>query len=706
MFSGKAVLRLCFVFAFVVCALPSKSPGAEAPANDLVENARVIPAAVATTTNLTNFGATVSAGEPDTNGAFASLWFRHAPMSLSSTGRVTLAGGSSFTRSLRVYELTDTGLVRRAMNASSVMLTNRPGKTNYIAIYALVPGSNSYTLSYSFPTLQLARPTHAANFSTGAPIEIEAVNPELDADIESLTVRARNAELGWVNALTGNGFPFVGQWSTTAAGYIDIFVEARTVSGDLRRSATNQVTALAANDRFANAVELAPGGGEYLFRPFLLTREAGEPTVSMAPSMWFRWVPERSGVARMAAGPTQQLVLYRGESLGSLTQVANSPAVPGVDGFQAEVTGGQTYYLAAYAADAVARRLTYSVAPIRFTSPTVRTGLKAPVAIDLAVSGVPGDVEAVDYFRNGTLIGTATTAPFALRWENVFTGPMVITAVGRAAQGATYASEAIGLQASAVNDNFADATVLPPEFLRADLHASGYMAAHGEFETGAGLWWRWTPASAGLCNIVPVEQGVGILVLSEGARVAEAYNRRVTFATQAGKTYSILITHSVAPENGFHVSIHHSPLTLAAGTGAQGQPVELRPVITGPVGRIARVDYYVGQALVASGSGPGFAGIWVPAQIGTFDVAARVVLADGVEVDAGFAPFAIGPSNDRFANALELRGDVTFHEISIDPSLATTEPGDPANSTKTVWWKWTPVFSGRTRVQLETTASK
>ena len=93
MFSGKAILRLCFVVAFVVCGLPSKSPGAEAPANDLVENARVLPPTVASVTNLTNFGSTVSMGDPETNSVFGNIWFRHAPMSISSTGRVSLAGG-------------------------------------------------------------------------------------------------------------------------------------------------------------------------------------------------------------------------------------------------------------------------------------------------------------------------------------------------------------------------------------------------------------------------------------------------------------------------------------------------------------------------------------------------------------------------------------------------------------------------------------
>ena len=51
-----------------------------------------------------------------------------------------------------------------------------------------------------------------------------------------------------------------------------------------------------------------------------------------------------------------------------------------------------------------------------------------------------------------------------------------------------------------------------------------------------------------------------------------------------------------------------------------------------------------------------------------------------------------GPSNDNFANALELPGD-TGIQTGTGTLFATTEPGEP-NMIKTVWFKWTAPSSG------------
>lgn len=68
-----------------------------------------------------------------------------------------------------------------------------------------------------------------------------------------------------------------------------------------------------------------------------------------------------------------------------------------------------------------------------FAKPTITvaaigsTQVKSPATFQLATTASPNTVK-VDFYSNGTLIGTATAAPFSFTWSNVLRGKYVITA--------------------------------------------------------------------------------------------------------------------------------------------------------------------------------------------------------------------------------------------------------------------------------------
>lgn len=75
-----------------------------------------------------------------------------------------------------------------------------------------------------------------------------------------------------------------------------------------------------------------------------------------------------------------------------------------------------------------------------------------------------------------------------------------------------------------------------------------------------------------------------------------------------------------------------------------------------------------------------------------------ILLALALVACAAIPASASAVSNDDFADALVLPEFPTAHEV--DPSLATSEPGEPeaAGSGNSVWYRWTPGKSGLARV--------
>ena len=91
---------------------------------------------------------------------------------------------------------------------------------------------------------------------------------------------------------------------------------------------------------------------------------------------------------------------------------------------------GDSYYAAAPTVD---RSFSITLAPavVAITSPADHAGFVAPANIPLTASAVASQgytVTRVNFFRDGVLIGTATTAPYTVTWSNVPVGTYSLVA--------------------------------------------------------------------------------------------------------------------------------------------------------------------------------------------------------------------------------------------------------------------------------------
>ncbi|HEX6432526.1 MAG TPA: glycosyl hydrolase family 18 protein [Niastella sp.] len=91
---------------------------------------------------------------------------------------------------------------------------------------------------------------------------------------------------------------------------------------------------------------------------------------------------------------------------------------------------------------------TGNVAPtVSITSPANNSSFNAPASITLTAtaSDADGTISKVEFFNGSTSIGTATTAPYTVTWNNVSASSYTVTAVATDNAGATTTSSAVAL---------------------------------------------------------------------------------------------------------------------------------------------------------------------------------------------------------------------------------------------------------------------
>ena len=112
--------------------------------------------------------------------------------------------------------------------------------------------------------------------------------------------------------------------------------------------------------------------------------------------------------------------------------------------------------------------LTANEAPgVALTAPTTGVVYSAPATVSLAAtaSDPDGDVSRVEFYSNGVLIGSDTSAPYEFVWNNVSAGSYAISA------------RAVDNQSATTNSNVANITVNQPTIHVGDLDGSGTVVA-------------------------------------------------------------------------------------------------------------------------------------------------------------------------------------------------------------------------------------
>lgn len=193
----------------------------------------------------------------------------------------------------------------------------------------------------------------------------------------------------------------------------------------------------------------------------------------------------------------------------------------------------------------------------------------------------------------------------------------------------------------------------------------------------------------------------------------DTYSTRVTFLAEAGTEYAFSLSAGTFGA-GYEVRVNPSRPPAARIT----QPSASSPIrgaesfvivaeASDPEGRLARVDLYVDNTVVASFTQPPFR-VVVPITQTWWEgrrVRALATDADGLQTWSASVTaevYPVPPANDAFANATPMSG--FFTEARCQLAGATREPGEPvialATENGSVWYAWTALADGQVIIML------
>ncbi|HLP76340.1 MAG TPA: hypothetical protein VK327_05415, partial [Candidatus Paceibacterota bacterium] len=94
---------------------------------------------------------------------------------------------------------------------------------------------------------------------------------------------------------------------------------------------------------------------------------------------------------------------------------------------------------------------------------------------------------------------------------------------------------------------------------------------------------------------------------------------------------------------------------------------------------------------------------WSPTQIGTFYVWARSTNSQGIVHESAPTTFQVLAENDLFSHATVIAPETQSANFNFYTQTASAEPSEPLRYGKaaqyTLWWKWTPSYSGTVRIK-------
>ncbi|HEY3157891.1 MAG TPA: Ig-like domain-containing protein [Vicinamibacterales bacterium] len=271
------------------------------------------------------------------------------------------------------------------------------------------------------PTVSLTAPADAAAYKAPATVVISASASDADGSIAGVDFYAGSTLLG-----SATSSPYSFTWSNVAAGTYSLTAVARDNAGATATSAARSITV--SNNQPPTVSLTAPANGATFTAP---------ATVAM------------SATASDADGAIARVDFFAGTTL-----VGTATASP--YNFTWNNVPAGTYSLTAVARDdsgatttSAARTVTVNSPPnqaptVSLTAPASGATFTAPASITVSATAgdADGTVSNVDFFAGTTLIGTDTTSPYSITWNNVGAGSYSLTAVATDNVGATTTSAA------------------------------------------------------------------------------------------------------------------------------------------------------------------------------------------------------------------------------------------------------------------------
>jgi Subtilase family/Bacterial Ig domain/Fervidolysin N-terminal prodomain/F5/8 type C domain len=391
------------------------------------------------------------------------------------------------------YTVTWTGVTAGTHTLTAVATDNGGATTTSAPVSVTVAPGNT------LPSVAITSPAPGATFSAPATIAVSAAASDSDGTIQQVAFYASGAAIGTVTTS-----PYTVTWSNVSAGSYTLTAVATDNQGATTTSAPVAVTVnpIASQINLAAAVNggVATASSTYNanYPPSAtingdrkgLNWGAGGGWNDATPNSWPDWVEvDFNGSKRLdevdvfsmqdnyrtPADPTPtmtftyygltafQVQYWNGSGWttvpgGSVAnnnlvwrQVTFSPVT--TTKMRIYITGSASGYSRMVEVEAWGTAAPDDIPPtVAITSPADGTGFTAPatVPVTATASDSDGSVQKVDFYANGTLIGTAAASPYAMTWSNVLAGSYTLTAVATDNLGVTTTSAPVTITADPI----------------------------------------------------------------------------------------------------------------------------------------------------------------------------------------------------------------------------------------------------------------
>ena len=346
--------------------------------------------------------------------------------------------------------------------------------TSSVAAASFVAIPNGSTPPPTPPAIQLTAPADGSSFSAPATVRFSAA-----ATGDGITRVEFYAGSTLVASDTSS--PYQGTWFNAPAGTYALKAVARTSSGSSAQSAPVTITVGGGAPSVNPTVTLtAPANGATFTAPATIPVSAS--VTGTVARVDFYAGPDKVGSASSAP------YTMTGTDVAAGTYVMKAVAITPTGG----VVNSTTATITVAAAPGTPPPPTSPTpapgagAPpvVTLTSPAAGSSFTAPATIALAATATSSGstIASLDFYANGVIVATSTSAPYTFTWTNVAAGTYSLTAIATDANGVTG-----GLIAAVVSVGGQGTPTSPPPTGTGGLLQAGNLVHQGAFHVPGGI---------------------------------------------------------------------------------------------------------------------------------------------------------------------------------------------------------------------------
>ena len=462
------------------------------------------------------------------------------------------------------------------------------------------------------PTVSLSTPAAGSSYLAPASLVVSASASGVEANTPITKVEFFQ---GTTLIGTATTSPYTVTWSNVPAGSYSLTARATDSAGGVATSAARTITVTGSNAPPTVSLSTPAAGSSHLAPASLVVSASASGVEANTPITKVEFFQGTTLIGTATTSP--YTVTWSNVPAGSYSLTARAT----------DSAGG----VATSAARTITVTGSNTPPTVSLTAPAAGATFTAPASVTLSASAsdTDGTVAKVEFFQGTTLIGTATTSPYTVTWNNVPAGSYSLTAKATDNAGGITSSAARTITVNPANQlptvsltaPAAGATFTAPASVTLSASASDTdgTVAKVEFFQGTTL--------IGTATAAPYTVAWNSVPAGSYSLTAKATDNAGGITTSAARTIT------VNPANQLPTVSLTAP--AAGATFTAPASVTLSATATDTDGTITKVEFFQGTTLIGTATAAPYTVTWSNVPAGSYSLTAKATdNAGGVATSA------------------------------------------------------------------------